>query len=90
MGLTDVNLLGMQARVSPIEITDSQLVSLSHQLNGLRYLKSAQLMTLNIPKDADGEPLRDEKVVDWVAELFDKLEVIIAEASQSDSNGPTA
>ena len=89
LGLTDVNLLGMQARVSPVELTDAQLVELSHSLSGVRYLKTAKLLTLNIPKAEDGEAIHDEQVINWVAELFEKLEVFGAEANKSDSNGPS-
>ena len=90
LGLTDVNLLGMQARVSPVDLTDAQLVELSHSLSGVRYLKTAKLLTLNIPKAEDGEAIHDEQVINWVSALFEKLEVIGAEANKSDSNGPSA
>lgn len=86
MKLQDVNLLGMQARISPVEISENQLVKLSHEFSGTRYLKSSNLLTLNIPKSEDGEPLRDQKVIDFVAKLFDRLEVICGETSQPDSN----
>ena len=86
LGLVDVNLLGMQARLAPIELDERALVQLSHKLSGVRYLRSAQLLTIGIPRDESGEPLRDEKVIDWVSEIFDQLEVHIGKASQSDSN----
>lgn len=89
LGLTDVNLLGLQVRIAPVEISDAQLVKLSHVFAGTRYLKSAQLLTMNIPKASDDEPLKDDKVIDWVAALFDQLEVIRGQTDQLDSNSPS-
>ena len=65
LGLKDVTLLGSQATLKPVELSEGQQVALSHAFPGLRYLQSNQLLTVPAPKDASGEPLRDRAVIDW-------------------------
>ena len=66
LGLKDVNLLGLQAKFSPVELTDQQLVALSHRIPGARYLQSAKLLSVPSPTSSVGEPLRDTEVIDWL------------------------
>jgi len=73
LGLKDVNLLGLQAKFSPIELTDSELVSLSHKIPGLRYLQTSKLLTMPSPTSSVGEPLRDQEVIDWLWQMFQVL-----------------
>ncbi|MEY4390480.1 MAG: hypothetical protein RLZZ400_223, partial [Actinomycetota bacterium] len=65
LGLKDVTLLGTQATLKPVELTEGEQVRLSHAFPGLRYLQTNQLLTVPAPKDADGSPLRDRAVIDW-------------------------
>jgi transcription-repair coupling factor (superfamily II helicase) len=69
-GLKDVNLLGLQAKFAPVELTDTQLVALSHRIPGVRYLQSSKLLTMPAPTSADLEPLRDAEVIDWLWRTF--------------------
>jgi transcription-repair coupling factor (superfamily II helicase) len=53
-------------------------VRLSHQYPGLKYLQSAKLLTVPLPKDASGETLRDKEMIQWawvlLAQVFTKKE----------------
>ncbi len=66
LGLKDVNLLGSQLKLAPVDLTDAELVALSHQVKGLRYLQTSRLLTAPAPIAEDGEPLRDQAVIDWL------------------------
>ena len=80
LGLKDLNALGNQVKLSPVELTETDQVRLSHLFPGLRYLASSKLMTVPTPmvrvnKAAQGEdgvtaafdePLRDQAMIDWV------------------------
>lgn len=66
LGLKDVNLLGTQLKLAPVELTESELVALSHKIRGVRYLQTSKLLTAPAPLAEDGEPLRDKAVVDWL------------------------
>ena len=70
LGLKDVNLLGSQAKLAPVELTDAELVALSHKLKGLRYLQTSKLLTVPAPLAEDGEPLRGQAVIDWLWQFF--------------------
>jgi transcription-repair coupling factor (superfamily II helicase) len=70
LGLKDVNLLGLQAKFAPVELSDAEVVSLSHRIPGSRYLQTSKLLTLPAPTSAVGEPLRDAEVVDWLWKTF--------------------
>jgi transcription-repair coupling factor (superfamily II helicase) len=70
LGLKDVNLLGLQAKFAPVDIDDARLVALSHQIPGLRYLQTSKLLTMPSPTSGDGEPLRDQEMVDWLWKIF--------------------
>ncbi|CAB4543158.1 unannotated protein [freshwater metagenome] len=87
LNLLEVNLLGAVARLQPVHLTDSQLVKLSHRYPSLKYLKSANLVTIGIPKTDSAETIRDQEVIDWVKELFEELQGVIDEQTgKSDSN----
>jgi len=73
LGLKDVTLLGAQASLKPVELTEAEQVRLSHALPGLRYLQTNKLLTVPIPKDASGEALRDRAVIDWTWALFARI-----------------
>jgi transcription-repair coupling factor (superfamily II helicase) len=70
LGLKDVNLLGLQAKFSPVELSDAEVVALSHRISGARYLQTSKLLTLPAPTSSVGEPLRDAEVVDWLWKTF--------------------
>jgi transcription-repair coupling factor (superfamily II helicase) len=89
LGLLEVNLLGALARIQPVELTDAELVLLSHEYPSLKYLKSSQLITVAIPKSENFETIRDQEVIDWVRNLLGKLqEIANGKTSQPDSNRP--
>lgn len=70
LGLKDVNLLGSQVKLAPVELTEAELVALSHKLKGLRYLQTAKLLSIPAPIADDGEPLRGQAVIDWLWQFF--------------------
>jgi transcription-repair coupling factor (superfamily II helicase) len=86
LGLTDVNLLGIQAKLSGVVLEDAGLVALSHHYPSAKYLKSASVLSMTIPQNSEGEPIRDQEVIDWVEVLFERLAKVYGEASKSDSN----
>lgn len=69
LGLKDLNMLGDKLRMQPIELTESQLVQLSHNHTGVRYLQSANMLTLDKPVSLS----TDEQVIDWVKEFLEGL-----------------
>jgi transcription-repair coupling factor (superfamily II helicase) len=73
LGLKDVNLLGLQAKFSPVELSDPEVVALSHRIPGARYLQTAKLLTLPAPTSSVGEPLRDAEVIDWLWKTFAQI-----------------
>lgn len=73
LGLKDVNLLGLQAKFSPVELTDAEVVALSHRIPGSRYLQTSRLLTLPAPTSSTGEPLRDAEVIDWLWKTFAQI-----------------
>ena len=66
LGLKDLNALGNQVKLSPVNLTEGDQVRLSHLFPGLRYMVSSKLLTVPAPQDQTGEPLRDQAMVDWV------------------------
>ena len=87
LGLKDVNLLGLQAKIAGIELSDAALVALTHHYPSAKYLKSASVLSITIPQSSQGEPIRDQEVIDWVGILFERLAEVNGETSKSDSNG---
>ncbi|HEY7796254.1 MAG TPA: TRCF domain-containing protein, partial [Microbacteriaceae bacterium] len=69
LGLKDLNMLGDKLRMQPIELTEAQLVGLSHNHSGVRYLQSAKMLTLDKPVAL----ATDEQVIDWVKEFLEGL-----------------
>ena len=86
LGLADVNLLGIQAKLTGVVLEDAGLVALSHYYPSAKYLKSASVLSITIPQNSEGEPIRDQEVIDWVEVLFERLAKVYGEASKSDSN----
>jgi len=80
LGLKDLNALGAQVKLAPVNLTESDQVRLSHLFPGFRYLASSKLLTVPAPmtrvthaiEGEDGmvaafdEPLRDQAMIDWV------------------------
>jgi transcription-repair coupling factor (superfamily II helicase) len=78
LGVKDAMMLGTHARISPVELQETEQVRLSHQYPGLKYLQSAKLLTVPLPKDSAGETLRDKEMIQWawvlLAQVFSKKE----------------
>lgn len=73
IGLKDVNLLGTQAKFQPVELSEAEVVALSREFSGMKYLHSAKLLTLPAPVDSAVSPLRDAAVIDWLWKVFSGL-----------------
>ncbi len=69
LGLKDLNMLGDKLRMQPIELSDQQLVNLSHDYSGVRYLQSSKMLTLDKP----ALPSTDEQVIDWVKKFLEDM-----------------
>jgi transcription-repair coupling factor (superfamily II helicase) len=65
LGLKDFNVLGLQVKLQPVDLTEAQQVQLTHLFPGTRYLQSAQTLMVPAPRDANFEPLRDKPIIDW-------------------------
>ncbi|MEN9962467.1 MAG: hypothetical protein RIS66_880, partial [Actinomycetota bacterium] len=65
LGLKDFNVLGLQVKLQPVDLTEAQQVQLTHLFPGARYLQSAQTLMVPAPRDANFEPLRDKPIIDW-------------------------
>ena len=78
LNVKDAMMLGTHARISPVELAETEQVRLSHQYPGLKYLQSAKLLTVPLPKDSSGETLRDREMIQWawilLAQVFTKKE----------------
>jgi transcription-repair coupling factor (superfamily II helicase) len=70
LGLKDVNLLGAQAKLSPVDLSDAKMVALSHKLPRLRYLQSSKLLTVPMPISEGIAPITSKEVIDWLWQLF--------------------
>ena len=70
LGLKDVNLLGVQAKLSPVQLSEGELVALSHKLPGVRYLQSSKLLSVPMPTAGVADKLSDTEVIDWLWKLF--------------------
>jgi transcription-repair coupling factor (superfamily II helicase) len=70
LGLKDVNLLGAMAKLSPVELSEQELVALSHKLSGLRYLQSSKLLSIPVPISSGTEAKTDDEVINWLWQLF--------------------
>lgn len=65
LGLKDFNVLGLQAKLQPVELSEAEQVKLSHLFPGAKYLQSAKTLMVPAPRDANFEPLRDQAIIDW-------------------------
>lgn len=65
LGLKDFNVLGLQAKLQPVELSEADQVRLSHLFPGTKYLQSAKSLMVPSPRDANFEPLRDQAIIDW-------------------------
>ncbi len=81
-----MNLLGIQAKLTGVALEDAGLVALSNHYPSAKYLKSASVLSITIPQNSEGEPIRDQEVIDWVEVLFERLAKVYGEARKSDSN----
>jgi transcription-repair coupling factor (superfamily II helicase) len=81
LGLKDFNVLGLQAKLQPVELSEAQQVQLSHRFDGAKYLQSSQTFTVPSPRDSNFEPLRDKAIIDW-AWVF--LAQVFPEASKNE------
>ena len=81
LGLKDFNVLGLQAKLQPVELSEAQQVQLSHRFDGAKYLQSSQTLTVPAPRDSNFEPLRDKAIIDW-AWVF--LAQVFPEASKNE------
>jgi len=70
LNLKDVNLLGAQAKLAPVELSEAEVVALSHKIPGTRYLQSSQLLSLPMPVSSGLDPVSDQEVIDWVWKVF--------------------
>lgn len=70
LGLKDVNLLGAMAKLSPVELSEKDLVELTHKFKGVRYLQSSKLLSVPVPISSGTEPKSDDEVIDWLWQLF--------------------
>jgi transcription-repair coupling factor (superfamily II helicase) len=83
LGIKELTMLGTQVKITPVALTDAEQVQLSHSLPGSRYMQTSKLLTLPVPKNAAGEPMRDQEVIDYTWALLAKV------FTESDSN-PTS
>jgi transcription-repair coupling factor (superfamily II helicase) len=74
VGLKDVNLLTGIARITPVELTESEQVRLSRQYLGLKYLQSAKSLQLPLPKGSDGETVSGQALIDFAREIFEVID----------------
>jgi transcription-repair coupling factor (superfamily II helicase) len=65
LGLKDFNVLGLQAKLQPVELTEADQVRLTHLFAGTKYLQSAKTLMVPAPRDENFEPLRDQAIIDW-------------------------
>ena len=66
LGLKDLNAIGNQIKLSPVELTESDQVRLTHLFPGTKYLHSSKLLTIPAPKDDNYEPIKGQPMVDFV------------------------
>lgn len=71
VGLKDVNLLTGIAKIQPVELSETEQVKLSRQYQGLKYLQSAKMLQIPIPKDSVGDVVSGKALVEFAREIFD-------------------
>jgi transcription-repair coupling factor (superfamily II helicase) len=73
LGIKELTMLGTQVKITPVALTDAEQVQLSHRLPSSRYMQTSKLLTLPVPKNAAGEPMRDQEVIDYTWALLAKV-----------------
>jgi transcription-repair coupling factor (superfamily II helicase) len=73
LGIKELTMLGTQVKITPVALTDAEQVQLSHRLPDSRYMQTSKLLTLPVPKNAAGEPMRDQEVIDYTWALLAKV-----------------
>ncbi len=73
LGIKELTMLGTQVKITPVALSDAEQVQLSHRLPGSRYMQTSKLLTLPVPKNAAGEPMRDQEVIDYTWALLAKV-----------------
>jgi hypothetical protein len=69
-----VNLLTGIARITPVELTESEQVRLSRQYLGLKYLQSAKSLQVPVPKEADGDTVSGQKLIEFARQIFEVID----------------
>jgi transcription-repair coupling factor (superfamily II helicase) len=82
LGLKDVNLLTGIARIQPVDLAESEQVKLSRSYQGLKYLQSAKMLQIPIPKSLDGQTVSGEELIDFTKEIFEILRKMQEEQNQ--------
>ena len=73
LGLKDFNVLGLQAKLQPVDLSESEQVRIASLYPGTKYLQSAQTLLIGAPRDANFEPLRDTAIIQWAWALLAKV-----------------
>jgi transcription-repair coupling factor (superfamily II helicase) len=73
LGLKDLNVLGLQAKLQPVDLTESEQVRIASLYPGTKYLQSAQTLLVTAPRDENFEPLRDTAIIQWAWGLLAKV-----------------
>ena len=68
--------------MQPIEIDESTQVQLSRVYPGLKYLQSAKLLQLPIPKNEDGQFVTGENLISFVKEIFEIVKSLKREENE--------
>jgi transcription-repair coupling factor (superfamily II helicase) len=82
VGLKDVNFLTSVARIQPVILTESEQVKLSQNHQGLKYLQSAKMLQLPLPKGSTGEVVSGVELIAFARVVFKELENIQGEQIQ--------
>lgn len=73
LGLKDFNVLGLQVKLQPVSLTESQQVRIASLYPGTKYLQNAQTLLISAPRDENFEPLRDTAIIQWSLALFARV-----------------
>lgn len=73
LGLKDFNVLGLQAKLQPVELSESEQVRIASLYPGTKYLQSAKTLLIGAPRDSNFEPLRDTAIIQWAWVLLAKV-----------------
>ncbi|MEN9752703.1 MAG: hypothetical protein RL670_394, partial [Actinomycetota bacterium] len=73
-GLKDVNALGGGTlKLQPVTLTESRQVALTHKYPSAKYLQTAGLLQIPIMKEADGNPVRELELIQWLTSVINDL-----------------